>query len=56
MTSRADIEAFFQSGAYAVIGVSSDRRKFGNSVFRTMKEKGFTVYPVHPVSETVEGE
>ena len=56
MTSRADIEAFFQSRAYAVIGVSSNRRKFGNAVFRTMKEKGFTVYPVHLVSETVEGE
>lgn len=56
MTSRADIEGFFQSKAYAVIGVSSDRRKFGNSVFRTMKQKGFTVYPVHPASETVEGE
>jgi len=55
MTSRADIEGFFQSKEYAVVGVSADRRKFGNSVFRTMKEKGFTVYPVHPVSETVEG-
>ncbi len=55
MTSRADIEEFFQSKEYAVVGVSADRRKFGNAVFRTMKEKGFTVYPVHPVSETVEG-
>ncbi len=56
MTSRADIEKFFESRAYAVIGVSSDRRKFGNTVFRTMKEKGFTVYPVHPKTDMVEGE
>ena len=56
MTSRADIESFFTSKAYAVVGVSADRKKFGNSVFRTMKQKGFTVYPVHPIRETVEGE
>lgn len=56
MTARADLETFFQSSEYAVIGVSADSKKFGNSVFRTMKEKGFTVYPVHPVAETVEGE
>jgi predicted CoA-binding protein len=56
MTRRVDIEAFFKSPAYAVVGVSADRKKFGNAVFRTMKEKGFTVYPVHPASETVEGE
>lgn len=56
MTRRVDIEAFFASPAYAVVGVSADRKKFGNVVFRTMKQKGFTVYPVHPVLETVEGE
>ncbi len=56
MSSKADVEAFFTSPAYAVIGVSADRKKFGNTVFRTMKEKGLTVYPVHPTHETVEGE
>jgi len=56
MSSKADMEAFFSSTAYAVVGVSADRKKFGNTVFRTMKEKGLTVYPVHPTHETVEGE
>ncbi len=56
MSSKADVDAFFESPAYAVIGVSADRKKFGNTVFRTMKEKGLTVYPVHPSHETVEGE
>ena len=56
MSSKADVDAFFDSPAYAVIGVSADRKKFGNTVFRTMKEKGLTVYPVHPSHETVEGE
>jgi predicted CoA-binding protein len=55
-STQADITAFFSSQAYAVIGVSANRRKFGNTVFRMMKEKGFTVYPVHPTLGTVEGE
>ena len=54
-TSRADIEAFFEGPAYAVVGVSANRKKFGNVVFRSMGDKQFTVYPVHPTLETVEG-
>ncbi len=50
------IEKFFESPAYAVIGVSTDRRKFGNQVFRSMKERKFEVYPVNPGHATVEGE
>lgn len=49
------IERFFASQAYAVVGVSADRRKFGNAVFRMMKEREFQVYPVHPTLQTVEG-
>jgi uncharacterized protein len=56
MTRKVDIESFFSANAYAVVGVSADRKKFGNSVFRTMKQKGLTVYPVHPSLESVEGE
>lgn len=55
-TTQKEIADFFSSQAYAVIGVSANRRKFGNTVYRMMKEKGFTVYPVHPALATVEGE
>ena len=53
---REPIDTFFSSPAYAVIGVSANRRKFGNIVYRTMKEKEFTVFPVHPTLEIVEGD
>jgi len=55
-TTANEIETFFSSSAYAVIGVSEDRKKFGNIVYRMMKEKKFTVYPVNPNLETVEGD
>jgi len=55
-TTAKEIESFFGSKAYAVIGVSADRSKFGNIVYRMMKEKQFTVYPVNPNLDTVEGD
>lgn len=56
MATRIPIDRFFESRAFAVVGVSADRKKFGNTVFRHMRDAGFTVFPVHPTLETVEGE
>src|SRR5215471_14876501 len=40
----------------AVIGAGPDRRKFGNKSLRAHLAAGFTVYPVHPTAQTVEGQ
>jgi predicted CoA-binding protein len=56
MASREPIDTFFNSSAYGVIGVSADRKKFGNTVFREMRAAGLTVFPVHPTLEVVEGD
>ena len=45
---RHDIDAFFTSEAFAVVGVSSNHRKFGSVIYREMRERGFNVYPVNP--------
>jgi predicted CoA-binding protein len=39
----------------AVIGASSDRRKFGNRAFRAYREEGYTVIPINPHEASVEG-
>jgi predicted CoA-binding protein len=39
----------------AVIGASSDRRKFGNKAVRCYAAAGLKVYPVNPNEQTVEG-
>jgi predicted CoA-binding protein len=39
----------------AVIGAGPERRKFGNKSVRAHLAAGYTVYPVHPSAETVEG-
>ena len=38
-----------------VVGASTDRGKFGNKAVRAYLRQGWTVYPVNPNAETVEG-
>jgi uncharacterized protein len=39
----------------AVIGASSDRRKFGNRAVRAFVNEGYTVIPINPHESSVEG-
>jgi predicted CoA-binding protein len=39
----------------AIIGASNDRRKFGNKALRAFRRQGYTVVPVNPHEQTVEG-
>ena len=39
----------------AVIGASSNRRKFGNKCVRAYQSRGYQVYPVNPNETTIEG-
>ena len=56
MTSKLIIDEFLASKKLAVVGVSRSGNKFGNTVFRELKAKGYTVYPVNPNANEVEGE
>src|SRR5882672_5493197 len=39
----------------AVVGASSDRRKFGNRAFRAFQSEGYKVIPINPNETAVEG-
>lgn len=39
----------------AVIGASSDRRKFGNRAVRAFHRQGYTVVPINPNEGVIEG-
>jgi len=46
---------FFTPRTVAVIGASTDRRKFGNRAVRAFKQNGYTVVPINPHEHQVEG-
>jgi uncharacterized protein len=39
----------------AVIGASADRTKFGNKAVRAYRDAGWSVFPINPTREQVEG-
>ncbi len=39
----------------AILGASADRNKFGNKAVRAFHEQGYTVYPVNPKENSIEG-
>ncbi|MFG0251566.1 MAG: CoA-binding protein [Phycisphaerales bacterium JB038] len=55
MTLQERINAFFESGPWAVVGASTDREKYGNKVLRSYQQNSRTVYPVNPKAAEVEG-
>lgn len=40
---------------WAVVGVSEDRSKYGNKIYRDLLDAGYTVYAINPKLESVEG-
>jgi predicted CoA-binding protein len=43
------------SKVVAVIGASSDRSKFGNRAVRAFRQQGYTVIPINPHEDEIEG-
>lgn len=44
-----------QARSIAIIGASNNRNKYANKAVRAYQKKGYKVFPVHPLLETVEG-
>jgi predicted CoA-binding protein len=55
MTSAKSIEAFLDNPSIAVVGVSRSGKGFGNAACRSLRTKGYRVYPVNWATPTVDG-
>lgn len=55
MDVAEQIEDFLRGDAYAVVGASKDRSKYGNKVLRCYLQKGRRAYPIHPREAEIEG-
>lgn len=49
-----NIQQFFTSKAFAVLGASTNREKYGNKVLRCYIQHHLTVYPVNPRAKVIE--
>jgi uncharacterized protein len=56
MVTKAEVDEFLSGGSWAVVGVSRERRKFGNTVFRELKRRGRQVFPINKNAKEIEGE
>ena len=41
---------------WAVVGASNNREKFGNKIYRDLKNAGYEVYAVNPREDNIEGD
>lgn len=55
MNTKEQLELFFQSKAFGVVGASADRHKYGNKVLRVYQQKNMRVIPVNPKEQEIEG-
>jgi len=53
---NTQIENFVQGKRLAVVGLSRSGKKFGNMAYKELKERGYTLYPVHPQAQEIDGE
>ncbi|MGB8857723.1 MAG: CoA-binding protein [Ilumatobacteraceae bacterium] len=55
VVDRAAVARFLAAPRIALVGASSDPKKFGNSVFRALRDHGYDVVPVNPGAAEIEG-
>ncbi len=56
MVNRALIKQILDQRVFAVAGASRDPEKYGNKVYLTLKSAGYTVYPVNPTADSIDGD
>ena len=47
---------FLAQKRIAVVGASSSKQATGNAIYKALRDRGYTVFPVHPSAEAIEGD
>jgi uncharacterized protein len=56
MNSKIIVDDFISQKSIAVVGVSRNKSKFGNAIYRELRQKGYQVYPINPNTNIIEGD
>ena len=49
------IKDFLSSKKFAIVGATDDTSKYGNTIFKNLKKRGYEVFPVNPRLDELEG-
>jgi len=49
-------ELILEKKVWAVVGANQNPEKFGNRIYRKLKNRGYEVYAVNPLYDSVEGD
>jgi len=49
-------ELMLEKKVWAVVGANQNPEKFGNRIYRKLKNRGYEVYAVNPLYDSVEGD
>lgn len=55
MSSQSAVGQFLEQKHLALAGASRSGKKFGNSILKTLAEKGYDITPVHPEASEIDG-
>lgn len=55
MVSRQLINEFLETDKIAIVGVSRNKRDFSRSLYSEFKKRGYTIFPVNPNMDEIEG-
>jgi Predicted CoA-binding protein len=50
------VNEMLEMKTWAVVGASENKEKFGWKIYKKLKDKGYSVYPVSPNYETIDGD
>jgi len=56
MTPKSAVVDFVAQRKLALVGISRGGKKFGNFAYKSLREKGYQVFPVNPHAENIAGE
>ena len=55
MTTKQSINEFLAQKNIAIAGVSRKKQKFGNTIYKELNKKGYTLYPINPNMDEYNG-
>ncbi len=53
---QIDTKKLLEKKVWAVVGATIDPEKYGNKIYKELKEAGYTVYPISPKYAEIDGD